>query len=809
METLFQDLRYSLRMLRKDPGFTAVAVITLALGTGANTAVFSFVSGTLLRSFAYHDANNLVVLRLSNPTHGWSRNPVSAGDFVELRGQSGSFASLSAFVGTEANLATEGKTVAVPGLRVTTNFFSTLGVMPARGNTFRPSDDEPPSPPVVVISHALWTQHFGGSPDIVGKTVRLNGENYTVSGVMPASFEFPPAYYTGVQFWVPLQLDAANPDRKYHRLLVIGRLKPGKTLGDVQKEIKLIAQRLEQEYPRTNAGCTFVADSLQDFVSARMGPVLMVLMAAVGCVLLMACANVANLQLSRAVSRFREIAVRAALGANRPRLIRQILAESLLISLMAGTLGVLLAYFGVALCLKLYLTDNPGFEAVHVDGLVLLVTLCLTLLAAFIFGTAPALASSRLTLNEGLREGGRISAESSGTQRLRVALVTSECALAVVLLVGAGLLVRTFMAVIHVDPGFDPRNVLTFQLSVVGNRYAEPSMRSTFLGRVLERIDTLPGVEAASVVNSPPLTGYNGFSFVTEENPTPAPNNVPDVSYQVIGPDYFKVLRIPLLRGRCFTPADQHGSLPVVIVSESLAHMYWPGQDPIGRRLRMYQAGKDLPWMTIIAVVGNVHRRGLDAEFAPELFVPYQQYPWMNSPRAFVVRTAEKPLSLGSAIRDAVAEIDADQAVENLNTMEQVVRSSFSDRSFNMALLGVLGGIAFLLAAVGIYGVMSYSVSQRTQEIGVRMALGAQSRNVLWLVLGRGMRLIGVGLVVGTVVAIGVTRFMTRLLFGVTPLDAGTFVLVGLLITAVALLACYIPARRASKVDPLVALRYE
>jgi putative ABC transport system permease protein len=627
---------------------------------------------------------------------------------------------------------------------------------------------------------------------------------------MPASFLLPTDTGSQVQFWTPFVIDSAGGSREVHELCAIGRLSPGQTRTAAQQEMTLIAHRLEQQYPKQDAGWTVLLETLHESLSGNARPVLLILMGAVGCVLLIACVNVANLQLSRGVSRRREFAIRGALGASSSRLIHQLLTESILLSISAGVLGVFLARWCVDLVAKLYLAGDPSFEAVRVDVRVLLFTLVLTVVTAFLFGVAPAWMTSRVNLDESLKQSGRGYGASAKTHRLRGVLVAGECALAVILLVGAGLLMRTFHAITQVQPGLDPHNVLTFQVSLTGPRYDDPATRSIFYDRMIDKISALSGVDAASIVTTPPFFGYNGWGFITEDDPAPRPEESPDASYQVIGPDYFLALRIPLLQGRAFTPADRHGSAPVAIINKTLAHKYFPAQNALGKHLRMDGPADSFPWMTVVGIVGDVRRLGLDAELSPELYVPYTQYPWQNFPRAAVVRTSVNPLLLASDIRRSVSEIDPQQAVDGVITMDQLIRlRSLNDRSFNMVLLSTLAGIALVFSVVGIYSVTSYSVSQRTQEIGVRMALGARPNDVLWLVLRTGAKMAILGVAIGLAAALALSRLMSNLLFNVTAADPATFASVAVLLLAVALLACYIPARRATRVDPINALRYQ
>jgi len=807
LESLWRDFSYGVRQLAKSPGFTCVAILTLALGIGANTAIFSFVAGTLLRPFPYREPDRLVQLWSSQPQRGWIRNIVSPSDFYDWKKFNRSFEDLAGYIDVTANLSDGHGAAVIPGLSVTPNFFSLLGVTPRLGQSFRGGDDLPGAPPVAIISEGLWKQRFASDPLIVGKSIRLDSASYTILGVMPSSSVLQLEGAATAQFWTPYTIDPTL-ERGIHAMYVIGRLAPGIPITQAQQEMTLLASDLERQYPKSNKGWTVLAESLRDSLVGTLRPVLFVLTGAVACVLLIACVNVANLQLSRGSTRQREIALRGALGAGRPRLVRQLLAESFLLALVAGALGALLANFCVNLLIRLYFSEDPAYDGVHLDARVLIFAIAISVVTVFLSGLAPAFLTSRVKLESALRESSRSSGISGRARRIRSGLVAAECGLAMLLLVGAGLLTRTFVALNQVNPGLNPHNVLTFELSLSGSRYKDNATRVNFYDHFLERISALPGVEFASLVTRPPFAGYNGWGFVTSENPSPPPDQEPDASYQVISPDYFRVLQIPLIEGRAFLPSDQKGSAPVAIISQITARTYWPGKDPLGMTLN--PDPKSFPWMTIVGIVGDVRRHGLDADPDPELFVPYRQYPWQNTPRSFVVRSSVDPVSLTNSIRHVVSEMDSEQALDSPRTMEQVIRlRSLSDRSFNMVLLGSLAGIALILAVVGIFGVISYSVTQRTAELGVRMALGARPADVLKLVLLQGLRIAAVGISIGILGSLALTQTMSSLLFRVSALDPLTFSGVAILLVAVTLLASYLPARRASKVDPMVALRYE
>ncbi len=813
MNTLFQDLRYGIRVLAKSRGFTLVAVLTLALGIGANTAIFSVVNSVLLRPLPYKDADRLVIVWEQNPHRGWYQNIVSMANFLDWRKQNHVFTDLAAIDPTPFNLAGgAGEPVEIGGERVTANLFSLLGVQPVRGRAFLPEDDKPGSAPVAVLSYGLWQRRYGGDPALVGKQISLDGESYTVVGVMPAGFSdlYTSYFAVNAQVWVS-GLDLRPNGRTNHAYMALTRLKPGVTLAQAQAEMDAIARGIEQQDPE-NKGWGVGLVSLHDQVVGYARPALLVLLAAVAFVLLIACANLANLLLARAAGREREMAVRTALGASRSRVIRQLLTESLLLSILGGGLGVVLAAWGttvlVAMSPSILLQMSPGLESVGINLRVLSYALGLALATGLLFGLVPAYGTSNPDLNESLKEGGRSFTESSRRHRARGALVVSEFALAVTLLVGAGLMIRTLVHAHQVDLGFNPEHVLTMKVPLRGPRYKEPSRQVEFFPQLVARIQVLPGVEAVSVSRGLPMEGWDGMDFVTEDNPNPPPGDVPDANYIVIGPDYFRAMGIRLRKGRAFTEADTPASQQVVIVSEELARKYWPGQEAIGKRLK---AGREveLPWRMVVGIVGNVRTQGQDVGFVPELYLPLNQYPWLLHPRHLVIRTALNPSVITSAVRREVAALDKDQPVADVRTLDQLAAEPLAQRQFLMVLLGVFAFLALALAAVGIYGVMAYSVAQRTHEIGIRMALGAEQRDVLKLIVARGLLLAVAGVGAGLAAAFALSRLMAGLLYGVRPSNPATFAIVSVTLVTVALAASYIPARRATKVDPMVALRYQ
>ncbi|MBI1941984.1 MAG: ABC transporter permease [Acidobacteria bacterium] len=816
MNSLIQDLKYGLRMLAKNPGFTAVAVITLALGIGANTAIFSVVNAVLLRPLPYRDADRLVAVWEENPDRGWYHNIVSAANFVDWREQNHVFTEMAAVnIFPTFTLTGTREPEEVVGQQVTTNLFSLLGVQPVWGRDFLPEEDKPGGPRVVILSYGLWQRRYGGDPTLVGKQVSLNNKSYTVIGIMPSDFYFPPFWREligEVGLWVPGH-DLSNPSRTNHAYIAVARLKSGVSLHRAQAEMDTIAGRIQQEYPE-NKGWGVGLVQLREQAVGDTRLALLVLLTAVGFVLLIACANVANLMLARASTREREIAIRTALGAGRGRLIRQMLTESLVLASLGGGIGLVLAAWGIQILVANFpkgafgLGGGVGLGSVTISGSVLAFTMVLAFITGIGFGLAPALAASKPDLNQSLKQSGRSSSEASHRNRLRDALIVSEFALALVLLVGAGLMIKTLAVLSRVDLGFNPENVLTARIPLLGPRYEDPQTRAQFFQQLLERVKSLPGVRWASVSRGLPIFGWSGMDFVTEDHPSPPPNERPDANYVVIGPDYFRVLSIPLLRGRFFTDQDAPGALDVAIVNEELARQRWPGQDPIGKRFRVGRNIK-LPWLLVVGVVGNVRSQWPTPDYFAEIYVPYTQYPWLVYPRNLVVRTVSNPTTVAAAIRDGVTALDRDQPVSNIRTLDQLAAQAVGQQRFAMVLLGLFAALALVLATVGVYGVMSYSVERRTHEIGIRMALGADRKKVLRLVIAQGFILTLAGVVIGVSGALALTRFLESLLFGVEPTDPLTFVLVSILLTSVALLACYIPARRATKVDPMVALRHE
>ncbi len=800
METLLNDIRYGVRSLVKRPGFTVIALIALALGIGANTAIFSLVNAVLLRPLPFAEPDRLVWM-WGNIKNGGNRASVSPLDFLDYRQQNTTFEQFAAAISVPVplNLTDSGEPERLTAAAVTGNYFQALGVQPVLGRTFLIENEKPGNEQVVVLGYNLWQQRFAGDPAIVNKTITLDGKSCAVLGVMPRGFSFPGTS----ELWVPINFDISPgmKQRKAHFMRPIGRLKAGVTIAQAQTDTDAIARRLEEQYPEDkNWNLRLV--SLREQLVGNTRPTLFILFGAVGFVLLIACANVANLLLVRAAGRQREIAVRTALGAGRWRIVRQMITESVLLALVGGALGTLLALWGVELLVSLSEGAIPATAHVSIDATVLGFTLLISLFTGVLFGLAPALRTMKLNLSESLKEGGRSGSEGVHRNRTRSVLVVLESAVAVVLLIGAGLMVRSLLRLQDVRPGFDAENVLTMRVDLPREKYSAPEKSASFFAELETRLSSLPGMEGVGFVTELPLSGQpNDMPYTVEGRPAGSSDEGFDDDFRRVNTKYFSAMHIPFLRGRNFTEQEVRERAKVVIISELLGKRVFPNEEPLGKRLIMMM-GKD-PF-EIIGIVGDIRHRGLDSDALPAMYMPTYERS-MN----LVLRSKADPASLTAAVRKEVQQIDPNQPVAEIRTMEQWLDRAVAAPRYRTTLLGLFALVALLLASTGIYGVMSYSVSQRTHEIGIRMALGARRLDVLKLVVRQGMALVLVGVGLGLLGAFALTRLMATLLFGVTAKDPFTCVVVSALLTIVAFVACYLPARRATTVDPLVALRYE
>jgi putative ABC transport system permease protein len=808
MSTLVRDLRYGLQMLLKKPGFTLIAVLTLALGVGANTAIFSVVNALLLRPLPYADSDRLVMLSV-NDNDGKVGN-TGFTTFVDWRERSRSFARMALIRSGGGVMTGQGETEVVEGMRVSVDYFRMLGVTPMLGRDFKPEEDRPDTRFVIMLSHNFWQRRFSADPNVIGKQITLSDREFTIIGVAPPGFEdlLAANFYEPADVWAPLGYDVTQPFacRDCQHLKAFARLNPGVTFDQAKAEMDAMMDGMMREHPKIYARPGIAIVRLQDHLVGELRRTLLVLLVAVGFVLLIACANVANLLLARANQRAREIAIRLALGASRWRIIRQLLTESLSLSLVGAGAGLLLAVWGTELLVKLSPATMLKLQEAKTDARVLGFTLLVSLLTGVFFGLFPALQASKSDVQLALKDSGN-SSQSGSQNRLRGLLVVAEIALALVLLVGAGLLVRSFERILSVTPGFEQRNLLTMLVPAIGARYRLDEQVVTFYQSILDRVRAAPGVEAAGVVSNLPLGGnYDASSFHIEEKPLANPADAPMAQRYGITPDYLRAMGIPLVRGRQFNEQDSASAPLVALISETAAKRNWPNEDPIGKRIKLGSVEKD-PLRTIVGVVGDVRHQGLDDQPEMQAYVPHAQ--WTDSYVMLVIRTSVDPASLTAAVRNEIRTVDAGAPVYQIATMRQLVSNSVAQRRFTLLLLGLFAAIALLMAAIGIYGVISYTVAQRTREIGIRVALGAQTGDVLKLIIRHGMILAGAGASIGLAGALGLTRLMESLLFGVSSRDPLTFAAIPLLLVMVALLACYIPARRAMKVDPLVALRCE
>jgi predicted permease len=804
---LGQDVRYGLRMLAKNPAFTAIAVVALALGIGANSAIFSVVDAVLLRPLPFKNPNQLVML-WENAAHlGFPRDTPSPANFLDWQKEATSFTGMAAMIESSFNLTGVGEPERVEGRRVSANLFQLLGVSARLGRTFVPEDDKPGTH-VALLSHSLWQRRFGSDPGVIGRALSLNGESYTVVGVMPPLVQLPGFDNRNDQLWVPIAFPAEEAaQRGNHFLEVIARLKPGVTLKQAQAEMDTIAASLEKQYPSYNLRRGAVVIPLHEQVVGEIKPALLILLGAVGFVLLISCANVANLLLARAAVRQKEIALRLALGASRSRLTRQFLTESLLLALLGAGLGLVLALAGIRV-LKMFIPVGIAqVGTITINGTVLLFTLLIALVTGIAFGLFPAIQGSHFNLNDTLKESGRDSAGGSKGNRIRGLLVIGEVAVSFVLLIGAGLLINSFLHLRNLDPGFRSDHLLTMKVNLSEVKYPDRDRRAAFFDEVMRRVLALPGVRSAAIANNLPLT-YNGdsMSISVEGVPDPPPDQQPDVIYRAIGPGYFATMGIPIVRGRDFRDQDNGDSKDVVIISEKTAQQFWPGQDPIGKRLKPGLSTSSSPWREVIGIVKDVRQNDFIASPKRQMYFTYRQLKNIAA-NALVVRTNIEPMSLAVPVRNAIWSVDKDQTVADIDTMDHIVAQAVARQRFSMLLLGLFAALALLLASIGIYGVMSYSVAQRRREIGIRIALGARRVDVLRMTVKQALKLVGTGMVIGLIAAFLLTRVLASLLFGISATDPITFIGISLVLLAVAILASYVPALRATKVDPITALR--
>ncbi|MGA9769131.1 MAG: ABC transporter permease [Blastocatellia bacterium] len=804
METLLQDIRFGARTLRRSPGFTLVAVIALALGIGANTAIFSVVNSVLVRPLPFANSDRLVAIWQSTPQQNSFREAVAAGTFLDWKDQNTVFDCISAYREDNFNITGKDRPEQVPGCRVNPGLFQVLGVEPMLGRAFQDDDQDLRT---VVISKGLWERLFSAAPNIIGQTLNVNGEPLTITAVMPAGFDFP----EGHDLWVrsrykvpenPLDLMTdPSADRGHQYFSVIALLKANVELKQAQAEMDDISRRLEQQYPDQNMGQGASLIPLREEEVGEVRPVLLVLFGTVGFVLLIVCANVANLLMARAATRQKEIAIRVALGASRQRISRQLLTESVMLAFAGGGAGLFVALWGIKPLAALIPADIHGMQNIGVDARVLGFTMLVSFLTGVIFGLLPAMQASKTDINESLKESGRGSTEGRRGSSIRSALIVSEIALSLVLLIGAGLMIKSFVRLQQVDLGFATENVLTMRLTLPQAKYPEKRDQTRFFQQALARIQIVPGVESAAAISRLPLTSGNSSRSFNIEGRS-SDNAGGSADYRVISPDYFRAMSIPVLKGRAFTERDNDQATASVIINDMAARSYWPDEDPIGKRLQL-----ESEWFEIVGIVGDVKHMGQASKARAEMYVSYLKKPWPYM--TIIARSPRNAAALGETLREEVQAVDPDQPVYSVSTLEQLVSRSVARRRSNMLLLGIFAALAMVIAAVGLYGVMSYAITQRKHEIGIRLALGANRRDILKMVLGYGLRLTLAGVAAGAVAALLLTRMIESLLFGVSATDPATFALVSITLTGVALGACFVPAHRATKVDPMIALRYE
>jgi putative ABC transport system permease protein len=798
---MLNEFRFAIRQLLKNPGFTAVAVLTLALGIGVNAILFSVVDAILLKPLPFEEPDRLVVIDQKGGFGAFS-----GGDFRDLREQARSFSGVAATSAGNMNLAGDGAPVRINSARVSANLFAMLGKSPMLGRSFSIQEERPGVEPVVAISHGLWQRRFGGDPGVLGRNTRLDARSYTIVAVMPPGFSYP----NNTEVWTPLALSQADlDDYLAYFLSLVARIKPETTLAQAEAELRTITARNEPRYPAFRAGWTLATVPLQDSMVGNVRRMLFTLQGAVGFVLFIACANVANLLLVRATRRQRELALRLTLGASRARLMKQLLVESVLLAALGCVVGLVLASAGPNIVRSLLPAGFPQLNAVAIDGRVLAFSLIVSALTALVFGLVPAWQMRGVALNDALKQSAATGSARSEVHRLRAGLVIAEFAVTMVLLAGAGLLIKSFFTLRNVALGFEPRQVLTACVELPERAYPTPERRLAFQRELIERIQALPGVQSAGIISRLPLSGGN-IGGLLEIEGLPAPEFKPGGDMRAAGirsvsPDYFRAIGIPLRQGRALASTDRETSQPVAVINEAMARKYWPNEKAVGRRVK--PTILDLPWLEIVGVVGDVRHQGLDQRPDPELYVPMAQSP--PSQVNLVLRIVSEPAPLAASIRSIVSDLDSDQPVYRLLSMEKLVTDASAAPRFRTVLLSAFGGLALLLAAVGIYGVMSFSVAQRTQEIGIRMALGAQRRDVLRLIVRQGARLVAAGGAIGIVATLGLTRLLRGFLYEVTPTDPVALILVAAVLAAIGIFACWLPARWAARVDPMETLRHE
>jgi predicted permease len=807
MEVLLQDLRYSFRTLLKNRGFAAVAILTLALGIGANTAIFSVINAVLLQPLPYEDPERLVIVWEDASFAGFPRNTPAPGNYADWKAQNQVFEDMAAITNGEFSLTGDGEPEKISAYRVTANFFPLLGVKPLLGRNFLQEEDKPGANRVAIISYGLWQRRYGGERETIGREILLNGEKYTVAGVMPARFQF---LESDIDIWVPVAFTQAElANRGGHYLKVVARIKKGVGLQQARADIEAIMQRIARDYPEASRLDAVVLPLREELAGEVQRPLIMLLVA-VGFVLLIACANIANLLLSRAANRRKEIAIRCALGAGRLRIMRQLLTESLLLAAMGSLAGLLLTYWSFTFLRHLIPEGMNLSTSLSVDIRVLSFTLLLSLVTGALFGLAPALQASNIQLNEALKQGGR-TGFGPGSSRLRNALIVAEVGMALVLLIGAGLLIQSFFQLYNQYSVLQAENVLTLRTVLSQNRYDNHQKRVAFHDQVLEKVKAIPGVSSAGYTTTIPLEWKGGTSGFVVEGGQIEMDLSYDANHRQVSTDYLKTIGIPLKEGRHFDKSDNAQSLPVAIINETMARQYWPNENALGKRFKIGDPDSESPWLTIIGIAGDIRQMGIDVPVKAEMYLLNQQtnYQTWFAPRDLTIRTSGDPMSIVAAVRDVVHAVDPDQPISNIRTMDQILGKETMQRRVGMILLTAFAVLALLLASIGIYGLLSYFVVQHMSDIGIRLALGAQPGDILRMILKKGMLLTSLGIAIGLFFSTALTRLISSLLFGVSSIDPITFAVVPILLLTIAFLACYIPARRASRVDPIVALKCE